>query len=245
MDDIQKKLHEYSPYLEDLLKRVYFLTIFFVGAFIVSLVLSTPMIRFFTHVFDFSGVVLATTSPFQLLDLAMSISMFSATVLTIPVFLYNLYAFIGSGLREGEKNAFFLVLPLGLGLFAFGFAYSFYVSYFAMQAIANINTGLGVQNLWDITTFLSQIISTSALLGVVFEFPIIVTLLVKTEVITASFLKEKRRMVIFGLCAFTALLPPTDGISLLLMVLPLIVLYEATIIYNSLLHKAEDTIINT
>lgn len=244
MEDIQTKLQVYEPILEDLMKRLYVLTIFFVVVFLASFFCSTWVIRFFTTYFDFAGVVYAATSPYQLLDLVMSISMFLAMTCTIPVFLYQLYAFVCTGLRRGERKMFLFIIPLGIALFAAGFAYSFFISYLTMQTIADINTSLGVQNLWDIDMFLSQIISTSTLLGFIFEFPIVLTVLVKTGLMTVTMLQENRRVVVFSICACTALLPPTDGLSLIAMLVPLIALYEATILYNKVEQVSTETLLN-
>lgn len=232
MDELRKKLKEYSPYFQDLFRRIYIVTIFFIISFIAGFFLSAPIIRFLTGLFNFNDVVLAATSPFQLIDLAMSTGISFAIILSAPVFLYHFYAFIGGGLQKREKKVFFFLLPLVLLLFIFGFTYSFCILYFAIQTLANINTSLGVKNLWDISMFLSKIISTSALLGLIFEFPIVITLLIKLRFININFLKNKRRHAIFGMFILTSLLPPTDGISLLVMVLPLVVMYEATIVYN-------------
>lgn len=237
MSEIQEKIREFAPYLQDLVRRLYFLTVFFSATFAAGFLTSAPTIRFLTKFFDFKDVVLAATSPFQLVDLAMNIGLFFATTLTIPLFLYHFYAFIAEGLKRKEKKFFFLMVPIIILLFLLGFFYGFYILYFTMQKLADVNIGLGVKNLWDIDLFLTQILSTSALLGLVFEFPILVTTLVKFGIVSVDFLKKKRRYVIFGMFVFTSLLPPTDGISLLLMVSPLIVMYEITILYNQLKYR--------
>lgn len=234
MDELNEKIKQYSPYLADLFRRVYLITFSFVGLFLVGFFLSGPIIKLITQFFNFEDVVLTSTSPFQIVDLAMNIGLTFASLLITPLLIYNFYAFIGSGLRPIEKKFFFLLLPFCFSLFLFGFIYSFGILYFTMQTLANINIGLGIKNLWDISTFLAQIISTSALLGLLFEFPILMTILLKFNLFNVSLLKDKRRYVYFGMFIFVSLLPPTDGISLLLMTLPLIVMYEATIIYNVL-----------
>lgn len=232
MDEFRKKIKEYTPYFEDLFRRIYFLTISFIIFFVVGFLLAAPIIKFLTHFFNFKDVVLTTTSPFQLVNLAMDIGFFVASVFCVPLFVYNLYAFVGDGLRKKEKKAFLFLLPLSMFLFLFGFAYCFFILYFTMQVLANVNISLGVKNLWDIGMFLSKIISTSALLGLIFEFPIVMTFLIKIGFVTVDFLKRKRRYAIFVMLVLTSLLPPTDGISLLMMVLPLILMYEMTILYN-------------
>ncbi len=232
MEEFEAKIREYSPYLEDLFRRIYIITIAFIGFFIIGFFLAGPIIRFLTHFFDFEDVTLATTSPFQFVGLAMDAGLFFAMIFCIPLCVYHLYKFIGSGLRKKERRIILLILPLSIVLFLLGFAYCFSMLYFTMQTLATINVSLGVTNLWDISMFLSQIISTSALLGLIFEFPIVITLLTKFGFIDTDFLRNKRRYAIFGMFIFTSLLPPTDGISLLMMVLPLIVMYEATILLN-------------
>jgi sec-independent protein translocase protein TatC len=232
MDELRKKLAEYSPYLEDLFRRIYIVTASFIVFFIIGFFISIPTIQFFTHFFDFKDVTLTATSPFQVVDLAMNVAIFYGLIFFIPIFLYHFYTFIGTGLKRREKKLFFSLLPITLLLFLFGFAYGFFILYFTMETLASINISLGVQNLWDIGTFLSQMISTATWLGLIFEFPIIMTFLLKVGIIKISFLKKKRREAIFGMFLFTSLLPPTDGVSLLLMVAPLILLYEGTIAYN-------------
>ena len=228
----EKIYKEYSPYFLDVFKRLYIITICFVVFFVVGFLLAAPIIKFLTQFFNFKDVVLVATSPFQIVNLAMDTGIFFSAVFTLPITLYHFYAFILGGLRSREKKVVFLLLPLILFLFLLGFSYSFSILYFTMQTLANLNISLGVTNLWDMSVFLTQLISTSAWLGLIFEFPVFMTFLMKIRLFTVSLLKEKRRQAVFGMFVVTSLLPPTDGISLLLMVLPLIIMYEATILYN-------------
>jgi|CXWK01.1.fsa_nt_gi sec-independent protein translocase protein TatC len=244
MEESQKKLKEYLPYVQDVFRRLYFIAIFFAVTFVIGFMSAGPAIRLLTQFFNFPGVILASTSPFQIVDLAMNIGLVLAFIVTIPLCLYHFYSFIGSGLRRGEKKLFFFFLPGIFILFFVGFAYSFYVMYFAMETLAQANTRFGIANLWDLGTFLTQIIGTSAVLGLMFEFPVVITMLVRFGVVTVDFLKKKRRYVVFGLILFTSFLPPTDGISLLMMATPLIVMYEGTIVYNVLKYGHSASIIN-
>lgn len=232
MEEIEKGIEKYSPYLNDILRRVSTVIVFFAVSFAAGIVLSGPILKKVLPFFKFQSVSLNTTSPFQLFDLALNVGFLIAMVVCIPVVIYQLYAFTKNALHSKEKRTFLLMLPLGLILFSIGFVYGFLITYSTIQLLANINTSLGIQNIWDISTFLSKIVSTSALLGLLFEFPIVLNLLVKTEVMELQYLKDKRRHAIMLMFIIASLLPPTDGISLFLMVLPLIVMYECTILYN-------------
>ncbi len=232
MEDIEQGLEKYSPYINDVLRRLGIIVVCFAISFGIGIVFSGPILKKTLPLFNFESVNLNTTSPFQLFDLALNIGFLIALVICIPIILYQVYSFIKNALHKKERRIFFLMLPLGLILFAIGFVYGFLIMYSTIQLLANINTNLGIKNIWDISTFLSKIVSTSALLGLLFEFPIILNLLIKSGVMEVKYLKDKRRHAIMIMFIVASLLPPTDGISLLLMVLPLIVMYECTILYN-------------
>ncbi len=114
--------------------------------------------------------------------------------------------------------------------------------YFALIILAEINIKVGIQNIWDIGMFLSQIVLTASLLGVLFEFPIIMTYAIRLNIVNVDILRNKRRLAVFCIFIFVTLLPPTDGISLLAMALPLIFLYEVTIFVNS--QKRRDIVVD-
>lgn len=95
-----------------------------------------------------------------------------------------------------------------------------------------LNASLGLTNIWDVNKFLSQIVVTSALLGLLFQFPLLLTFLIKTNILDRQFLKDNRRWAVLVIFIFVALLPPTDGISLIMTALPLMAIYELTIIIN-------------
>ena len=229
MEGITKNFADYYQYLEDIRRRLFSLVIVFSVFFFVGFFNSGELLKFIIHIFKVDNASIVTTSPFQFLDLAMSVGIYTGFLVCSPLFVYHIYAFLKDGLNKNEKKFFFVLLPVSLTLFFIGFMYSFAILYFTLNSIAAFNVSLGIQNLWDISKFLFQIISTSALLGLIFQFPIVLTFLVKIGVITSKFLREKRRHAIAAMFILTSLLPPTDGLSLIIMVLPLVVIYEVTI----------------
>lgn len=237
MDGITKNFPEYYRYLEDIRQRVRQLVLVFVACFFIGLIFAGQILKFIIHVFTLDNADIVTTSPFQFLDLAMSVGMYAALIATSPLFVYQFYRFLRDGLNEGEKKFFLILLPASVTLFLLGFFYSFAILYGTLDSIAAFNVSLGIKNLWDINKFLFQIILTSSLLGVIFQFPIVLTFLVKVGMLSARFLREKRRHAIASMFILTSFLPPTDGLSLIVMVLPLIIIYELTIWVNSFLER--------
>ncbi len=232
MNNLQKSIAKYGVYFEELRKRLFLLTKIFVIVFSVGFFTTSPAIKFVMSHIDLEGVTIVTTSPFQLIDLAMSIGFFLACVITIPIFIYHLYSFLKPGLLPKERRIFILSLPLGLLLFLIGFVYGIGMLYMGVKLIALVNVGLGVANYWDINTFISQIVLTSSLLGLLFIFPIVIRFLIRIGVMSVQFLRSKRRHAIVIIFIIVSLLPPTDGLSLVLMAIPLVLIFELTILFN-------------
>ncbi len=232
MKSFFEKLEVYLPYLEDLQSRLFGTTIIFSVFFVLGFFSAGIILRGFVSFFKIDGVVLAASSPFQFANLAMDIAFFVSLLVCLPVIIYHLFSFTASALTKKEKKVVYFLIPVSLFLFLFGFAYSFMVLYYSFELLASLNESLGIKNIWDIGAFLSQIFMTSILLGILFEFPIILTLLIRIGFMKVKFLQEKRRIAVFTVFILASLLPPTDGLSLLAMVVPLIFLYEATIFIN-------------
>jgi len=150
----------------------------------------------------------------------------------MPLFIYYAYDFLKDGLNKKEKKLFFVLLPIGLLLFIVGFAYSFTILYFYLNSVSSINLAFGIKNIWDISSFLSQVILASFFLGLVFQFPIVLTFLIRVGLIKVDYLREKRFYAFALMFIFVGFLPPPDIFSTIFQALPLIVIYQMTIWAN-------------
>lgn len=233
MERIKSFIVKFTPYLEDIRERLYVISIVFASFFVIGFLSTSRILKYVLSFFDIENVIIATTSPFQFADLSIDIGLFLAFCVSSPVLVYNLFRFLRPALTRTERLTFILLIPLATFLFFCGFSYGFFIMYYALIVLAKINVVIGIQNIWDIGMFLSQIIFTSTLLGVLFQFPIVLTVIIRSRFLSVGFLKEKRRVAVVLAVMCTALLPPTDGLSLIAMALPLILLYEATILVNS------------
>ncbi len=232
MSKLDAYIAEYGIFLEDLKRRIIILVKLFVAVFIVSFLGTGFIVKTAIRLLNFENVSIVISSPFQMVDIAMSTGFFIASVFITPVTIYHIYAFLSPGLRSKEKKLFILLIPVALLLFFVGFIYGFLVLYVGINMIAQINVSLGVVNYWDIGKFISDIVVTASLLGLIFQFPIIITFLSNIGVINPATLRKHRRLAYFLIFIFVSLLPPTDGLSLILMALPMLLIYELTILVN-------------
>jgi len=236
LKDTEAKLVEYLPFLEDLHKRLYRSVVLFCIVFVVGFMSTGFLIKYALIVMHVEGVTIATTSPFQFADLAMDCGFFLASLVIFPYLTLSLFRFVSPGLTKQEKRKIFLTVPISIILFVVGFIYGIAIFYYGLSFLAQVNINLGVANIWDISMFISQIFLTASLLGILFEFPIFLTLLIRLGFVNAHYLRSKRKVAIVAIFVFVSLLPPTDGISLILMSVPLAGLYELTLLLNNKKH---------
>ena len=225
-------IDKYGPYLEDIRVRLYRTTILFAVSFFAGFSFSGPIMRLLLRIFKMQDVIIATTSPFQLANLSMDIGLFCAVAVSIPVLVWQFFSFASNALSPKEKKSLFIYLPASIILFIVGFTYAFFILYYSFDLLAMFGNRIGVQNIWDIGQFISQTYMTALLLGFIFQMPIILTVLIRLGFMKTQFLRDKRRIAYVLVVIFISLLPPTDGLSLLVMSVPLILLYEASIFIN-------------
>ena len=211
---------------------MFFGVILYIISFIAGFFLTSIFVRNIVNFISIEGVTLTATSPFQYIQVSMDFGFFLATIITIPYAIYSLYVFVLPALTQSERTKLLKSIPVSAVLFVSGFFYGFAILYYALEFLAAINTSLGVSNFWDISQFLSQILTTAAMLGFIFQFPLLLTLSIMLGIVTTATLRSNRRIAYAILLFFSILLPPTDILSLFGIVLPLLLLYEATIALN-------------
>lgn len=231
-DQFKAVLRDYSPYVDEMFSRIRFVVLFFLIVYVAGFFFTVPLFGLLRNMFHLKNAIIVATSPFQFLELAMSTGLFFAIIFTQPLIVYHIYAFLKPSLTAAEKKLFFLYSLGVLALFLSGFAYGFIIMYFSVNIMAGINVSVGLQNYWDISKYLYQIFLTSALLGVLFQFPIVLTLLIKAGAFEVRFLQKYRKYAIGIVVIIVTLLPPSDILSLTLMSVPLLAMYEITILVN-------------
>lgn len=229
---LEENIKKFLPFLEELRHKLFTSAIIFAVTFFVGVFLTGPILKILTTKYSIEKVVIATTSPFQITDLAVNLGIFFGLVITIPIVIFQIYSFIFPGLTKKEKKILITSVPICIFLFFIGFSFGASVLFVAFNFLANLNTKLGIQNIWTINSYFSEIFLTSSLMGLLFQFPLILTGLMKLKMLSVVALKNKRRLAWFISFIIVSLLPPTDGLSLIIMATPIILLYEITIFIN-------------
>ncbi|WP_334132867.1 twin-arginine translocase subunit TatC, partial [Silanimonas lenta] len=152
-----------------------------------------------------------------------------------PFMLYQAWAFVAPGLFRHEKR---LALPLLLAsvlLFYLGLAFAYFVLLPAMFAFLTTTVPEGVVMTTDISAYLSFVLVMGLASGIAFEVPVAVLVAMMLGWVTPAQLSEWRGYVIVAIAILAALLTPPDGLSMVLLMLPMWLLYEAGLVVGRLL----------
>jgi sec-independent protein translocase protein TatC len=151
-------------------------------------------------------------------------------VLSLPVILYQIYAFVLPAFSPHERRTltpFLIAMPL---LFAAGVAFAYFVVMpAATQFLLNFNA-----NEFNIQVRAREYYSffgmTLVALGLLFQIPIAMLSLTRLEIVEPEFFSRNRRYAIFIISVVAAAAPGGDPVSMILIMIPLVVLYEASIV---------------
>ena len=221
-----------TPYINELRKKTKRIAVVFISFFLITFFEAGRIIRGMLHLFNLKDVTIITTSPFQLLSLSTTIAAIVGAAAALIVFVYYLYQFMRDGLHKSERRFFLVLVVSGIFLFCVGVLYGFAILYFYLISVSKVNLTLGITNAWDITSFFSQMIMTSLMLGFIFQFPIILTFLIRTGSLDSGYLRKKRGTAYIIILIFVGFLPPPDIFSTLIEAFPLIILFELAIRLN-------------
>lgn len=184
------------------------------------------------RLFRLEGINLVLTSPYQFIDLAVSTGILTGLIVSLPLLGYFVLTFIRPALASREYGLILRLYPLAVVLFIIGFTFGGWIIQLIINLYSDITLDFAVENIWDVSHFFSQILATGISLALIFELPIVLTLLLKLRLIKLVGLRRSRKVIYAAILVFVALLPPNDIISLALLSVPPLLLFEITLLLN-------------
>ena len=153
-------------------------------------------------------------------------------VVVSPYLIVKLYGFIAPALYEKEKRHAAPIIIWGTLLFILGVLMNYFIIFpFAFRFLNDYQVYEEVRNQISLSSYISNLLMLSLLMGILFEIPIVNYLLAKAGLLRAETLKKYRRHAIVGIAIVAAVITPTgDAVTLTLVTLPIYLLYEASIL---------------
>lgn len=231
-EGIDAAIIKYTPYLKELQANLLHVLIVFATGGVIGFIYYQKILSFIMHMFKLNGINLVLTSPYQFINLAVNTGLLCGLILALPLLGYHLLSFVRPALAPREYKLISRLYPASLILFVTGFIFGAWIIQFIVTIYSQTTVEFAVNNLWDVSHFFSEILSTGISLAIIFELPILLSGLIRLKLLKVSLLKKSRRYVYAAIVIFVAFLPPNDVISLALLSIPPLLLFEITLLLN-------------
>lgn len=188
-----------------------------------------------------SGIELQNLRPFGQVMLFFQVALAGGVVLSIPNIFYQFWKFISPALRQSERKYIIRIVTITTLCFLIGIVFAFYMM---LPMTLNFAAKFGsqtIKNQFAIDEYMDIIISVMLACGVIFELPMLSYFLTKLGILTPKLMRTYRRHSIVVIMFLAAILSPgTDPVSQLILAVPLLVLYEISIIVSKFSVKKGD-----
>ena len=217
-------------HLNELRYRLILIILFIIIFFLLGLFFSKPLLKVITDDTLTENAQLIVTTPLEFIYAQIKVAFLFSLIIACPLILYELILFIRPALTLKEKNAVKLTIPSFLLLFLLGISFSYFI--FLKIALFYLSSlALGVaSNLWSLNRFIDFIFITSISFGLIFQLPLIMLLLKKLNILNIDFMKKNRKYIYIILMIIAAIITPSDILTMILLVVPLIILYELSLV---------------
>ncbi len=232
-------------HLAELRKRVLICGVAVIVTSIAGYFLYNPVLHFMTgpyrsfyhHHKDMVTQNLVISSPTEGFTTRLKVSLYIGVALAAPVWLWQIWRFITPGLKKNEKQYAVPFVVSACVLFAMGVSVAILVWPKALDWLINAS-GSGVAPLFSPSGYVHIYVLICLVFGVVFLYPILVVFLMISGVVPTTKWRKWRRPAIVVLCGVAAVVTPSnDPFSFMALAIPMVVLYELSIIVGRLLKK--------
>lgn len=227
-----------SLHFIELKKRLTIVAIILAVAFLACFQFAPAIVEHFVCMADMYGYKLVYLAPSELFGQYLKVAIVSAIVVGLPVILYQTYAFCRPGLKTKEKRYFVGTMLFGILFFVTGVVFAYFtILPFMLRFFIEINESSIITATISVANYIGFLISTLFLLGVVFELPVVITLLSILGIINSKLLISIRKPVIVIIFFICAIITPPDIVSQFMVALPMILLYELSTRISMLVEK--------
>ena len=179
----------------------------------------------------------------------MRLSLFVGFCMAFPVIAQQFYGFVAPGLYKHEKRVvvpYLLISPLlffaGMALvyyYVFPLAWKFFIGFEQLNSSGELPIAVVLEA--KVSDYLSLVMQMLIAFGLAFQLPVVLTLLARAGMVRADNLAKTRKFALVGIVTVAAIFTPPDVISQVALAVPLLLLYELSIVSCRLIEKEQDT----
>lgn len=238
---MEKKEMNVLEHLDELRKRMIYTLIAFMISFVSSFIFVEDLYRWFVRNLNNKLVILG---PSDILWVYMVIAGIFAITITIPVAAYQTWKFLAPGLTLEEQKLTLAFIPGVFLLFVIGISFGYFVLFPIVFTFLTTLSEMQFETMYTADNYFRFVINLTLPFGLLFEMPLVVMFLTRLGIINPVSLAKARKVAYFVLIVVSIFITPPDFVSDILVIVPLLFLYEVSIslskiIYNKRLAEME------
>lgn len=224
-----------SGHLKELRNRLILCVVIFLVVSVLALGKAQQLVTVFTDMGEQYGYVYVYIAPQELLMQYFKVSLIAGVCLTMPVILYEGYAFARPGLTRRENFLVAFSMVFGLLCFIAGVAFAYYVTLpFMLKFLIDLGAGSLISASISVESYLNFVMTVFVIFGFVFEMPLLSMILSRIGLLTPALMRKWRTAAIVLIFILAAVITPPDIFSQVMVALPMLVLYEFSILLSAL-----------
>lgn len=201
-----------------------------VAFFIIFYLFNKPLIDFILQPVTARGIPVIATRVSESLMMQVKTCLVAAAVVSMPVIIWQVGSFVWPALYPKEKLTFSTTFAALVLMFAVGIVFA-YLTVFPLAIELFYEAGAGVATtMWSVEGYFNFVLSFVLPFGLMFELPVVIYLLARAGKVSAASLATARKYFILGAAVVAAVLTPPDVVSQTLLLLPLLALYEISVL---------------
>ncbi|MDG0790741.1 twin-arginine translocase subunit TatC [Cohnella ginsengisoli] len=221
-------------HIGELRKRVIYIIIVLVLALVGGLFGAEPLFDYLIDAAPSGQIDLSAFSPWDAISLYMKFAFIISFVVAIPFTLYQLWAFVKPALGKKEQRATLRYIPGALFMFLAGLAFAYYVIFpMAYSFTEKVTRNLGLKQVYGANQYFSFLFNILVPMSLLFELPIVILFLTRIGILSPLLLRKLRKLAWFVMAVVGVVVTPPDVISDLLVAVPLILLYEISVLLSA------------
>ncbi|MFK4998535.1 twin-arginine translocase subunit TatC [Bacillus sp. N9] len=217
-------------HIEELRKRLLIVVVFFMFAVIAGFFIAQPLIKMIQHAEEAQQLTMHAFRVTDSIKVFVQMAILLALIMTSPIILYQLWAFISPGLLEKERRITLAYIPFSVFLFMAGISFSYFILFpFVINFMLKLSGNMDIQTTIGINEYFQFLFQITLPFGILFQLPVVLLFLARLGIVTPVFLSKIRKYAYFVLFVIAAFITPPDIISHLMVTVPLFILYEISI----------------
>ena len=220
-------------HLKELRQRLIYIVIAFFIVFLLCITLISKLYNYFVSPLLAEHLQLIVVGPGEIITVYLAISGATAIGLTFPFIMWQTWGFVSPGLTDKERVYTLRLIPFTLLMFVAGLCFAWFLVFpTILHFLIHFTEQQGLGIFLRAGTYFSFLTSIVLPFGFVFELPVVVVFLTRLGVVTPKFLRKSRRYAYLVIVIFGVLISPPELISHLSVTVPMICLYELSILLS-------------